>query len=55
MIVEIKDLNKDYIQGKMPVHILKGVNLSVDKGEYIEQDTANDISDKSAVYRTVRK
>ena len=35
MIVEIKDLNKDYMQGKMPVNILKGVNLSVDKGEYI--------------------
>lgn len=35
MIVEIKNLNKDYMQGKMPVPILKGVNLSVDKGEYI--------------------
>ena len=35
MIVEIKDLNKDYMQGKMTVNILKGVNLSVDKGEYI--------------------
>ena len=35
MIVEIKGLNKDYIQGKMPVHILKGIDLSVDKGEYI--------------------
>lgn len=35
MIVEIKDLNKDYMQGKMPVNILKGINLSVEKGEYI--------------------
>lgn len=35
MIVEIKDLNKEYYQGKIAVPILKGINLSVDKGEYI--------------------
>ena len=35
MIVEIKNVNKDYIQGKMSVNVLKDINLSVDKGEYI--------------------
>lgn len=35
MIVEIKDVNKDYTQGKMTVKVLKDINLSVDKGEYI--------------------
>lgn len=35
MIVDIKDVNKDYMQGKMTVNVLKNINLSVDKGEYI--------------------
>lgn len=35
MIVEIKNVNKDYLQGKMSVNVLKDINLSVDKGEYI--------------------
>lgn len=35
MIVDIKDVNKDYEQGKMSVNVLKNINLSVDKGEYI--------------------
>lgn len=35
MIVDIKNVNKDYIQGKMSVNVLKDINLSVDKGEYI--------------------
>jgi len=35
MIVDIKNVNKDYIQGKMSVNVLKNINLSVDKGEYI--------------------
>ena len=35
MIVDIKNVNKDYAQGKMTVNVLKNINLSVDKGEYI--------------------
>lgn len=35
MIVDIKNVNKDYLQGKMSVNVLKDINLSVDKGEYI--------------------
>ena len=35
MIVDVRDVNKDYGQGKMTVNILKGINLQVEKGEYI--------------------
>ena len=35
MIVDIRDVNKNYIQGKMTVNVLKDINLSVDAGEYI--------------------
>lgn len=35
MIVDIKNVNKDYVQEKMTVNVLKDINLSVDKGEYI--------------------
>lgn len=35
MLVELKNINKDYYQGKTPIHILKDINLSVEKGEYI--------------------
>lgn len=35
MIVELKNINKTYNQGSMPVKVLKDVSLSVDKGEYI--------------------
>lgn len=35
MIVDIRQVNKDYEQGKMSVKILKNIDLSVEKGEYI--------------------
>ena len=35
MLIELKDINKDYFLGKERVHILKNINLSVDHGEYI--------------------
>ena len=35
MIEDIKNVNKDYVQEKMTVNVLKDINLSVDKGEYI--------------------
>lgn len=35
MILELKHIYKDYMQGKMEVHILKDISLSVEKGEYL--------------------
>ncbi len=35
MIVELENINKTYNQGSIPVDVLKNINLSVDKGEYI--------------------
>lgn len=35
MILELKHIYKNYMQGKMEVHILKDISLSVDKGEYL--------------------
>ena len=34
-IVELRDICKDYQQGKEPVRVLKNVNLTVDRGEYL--------------------
>ena len=34
-IVEMKDICKDYYQGKEPVRVLKNVNLIVEQGEYL--------------------
>ena len=34
MLIELKDINKTYDNGT-PLHVLKGVNLSVDKGEFV--------------------
>lgn len=33
-IIDIRDLNKTY-EGAVPVHVLKGVNLQVDRGELV--------------------
>lgn len=35
MILDLKNIYKDYIQGKMTVPVLKDVSLSVDYGEYV--------------------
>lgn len=35
MILELEHVYKDYIQGKMEVHILKDISLSVEEGEYL--------------------
>ena len=35
MILELEHVYKDYMQGKMTVHILKDISLSVEKGEYL--------------------
>ena len=34
-IVRLQDICKDYIQGKEPVRVLKNVNLTVEKGDYL--------------------
>lgn len=35
MILELKHIYKDYLQGKLVVPVLKDINLSVEAGEYI--------------------
>ena len=35
MILEMRDVNKDYARGKIPVPVLKHINLEVNEGEYI--------------------
>ena len=34
MLLELKDINKTYNNGQ-PLHVLKGINLSIDKGEFV--------------------
>ena len=34
-ILKLTDICKDYVQGKEPVRVLKNVNLTVEKGEYL--------------------
>ena len=31
-MIKLKDINKTY-QGAQPLHVLKGINLDIDKGE----------------------
>ena len=35
MILEMRDICKDYPMGKSVAHILKNVNLDVEEGEYL--------------------
>ena len=34
-ILELTDICKDYIQGKEPVRVLKNINLTVERGDYL--------------------
>ena len=34
-ILKLTDICKDYIQGKEPVHVLKHIDLTVEKGDYL--------------------
>ena len=34
-ILELKDICKDYQQGREPVRVLKNINLIVEKGDYL--------------------
>ncbi len=35
MLLELKNIYKNYIQGNMEVPVLKNINLSIDEGEYV--------------------
>lgn len=35
MILEMKNINKEYIQGKMSIPVLKDINFSMEEGEYV--------------------
>ena len=35
MLLELKNIYKNYIQGTMEVHVLKDINLCVEEGEYV--------------------
>ena len=34
MLIELKDVTKDYLLGENVVQALKGVDMSIDKGEF---------------------
>lgn len=34
MLIELKDVNKTY-QGAQPLHVLKGINLEIERGEFV--------------------
>ena len=34
MLIELKDVNKTYF-GAQPLHVLKGINLNIDRGEFV--------------------
>ncbi len=34
MLIELKDVNKTY-HGAQPLHVLKGINLEIDRGEFV--------------------
>ncbi len=34
-VIRLEDVEKTYIMGKVKVHALRGVNLSIEKGEYV--------------------
>ncbi|TFG17613.1 MAG: ABC transporter ATP-binding protein [Promethearchaeota archaeon] len=35
LILEAREVKRTYMQGKIPVHALRGVNLEIEKGEFI--------------------
>src|SRR5262252_4904778 len=34
-VIEIKDLVKDYKLGEVPVHVLKGISLEIERGDFV--------------------
>src|ERR1700756_886497 len=35
MVIEIKDLVKDYNLGEVPVHVLKGISFQIERGDFV--------------------
>ena len=35
MILELENICKEYMQGKIPVPVLKNINFSMEEGEYV--------------------
>jgi putative ABC transport system ATP-binding protein len=35
MVIEIKDLVKDYKLGEVPVHVLKGISFQIERGDFV--------------------
>ena len=35
MILELKDICKDYLQGKMVIPVLKHIDFQMEQGEYV--------------------
>ena len=34
MMIQLKDVNKTY-QGAQPLHVLKGIDLNIERGEFV--------------------
>lgn len=48
MIIELKDINKTYT-GAVPLHVLKGINLGIERGELVSIMGASFLAEKSSV------
>lgn len=47
MIIELKDINKTYT-GAVPLHVLKGINLGIERGELVSIMGASVLAEKSS-------
>ena len=52
MLIELKDVNKTY-QGAQPLHVLKGIDLTIEKGEFVSIMGASG-SGKSTLLNIIR-
>jgi ABC-type lipoprotein export system ATPase subunit len=52
-MIEIKDLHKSYRTGSTPLHVLKGINFNVEKGELVE-NMFSSASGKSTLINILR-
>lgn len=39
MILELENICKEYMQGKIPVPVLKNINFSMEEGEYVANNS----------------